>query len=204
MEALHIMSDLTGQTLYVSVEDVANMEGHAELLRGRLVITDKTTPAHNNAVTGLYTALNAYIKKQNGDCKVFTENVALYCNELCDDKTNFFLPDIMVVCDKNGIKDDGIHTAPRFVAEVTSEFTRRNDYDIKSSVYCKIGVSEYWIVDLQKKLVIKNTFDGEVFLPEMVHFPNVSSLPVDAYPGLTIDFIRSGPRRPGPPAPPSS
>lgn len=88
------------QSIRCSIEDVLTRENHAELIDGKLVITDKTTVAHNNAVTEIATALKQFIRDNNGGCKVFTENVALYCNELCNDNTNFFLPDIMFVLRK--------------------------------------------------------------------------------------------------------
>ena len=101
---------------------------------------------------------------------------------------NYYLPDIMVVCDKNGIKPDGVYATPRFVAEITSKSTRKDDYNSKREVYREIGVQEYWIIDLQKKLIIKNTLDDEVYLSEMVRYPNTSWLNVDTYPGLNISL----------------
>ena len=95
-----------------SIRDVANREDHAELINGNLIITARTSAAHNNAVLKIATALRQFIAANNVLCKVFTENVALYCNELSEDAKNLFLPDVMAVCDKEGIKDDGIHTAP--------------------------------------------------------------------------------------------
>ena len=63
---------------------------------------------------------------------MFSENAALFCNELSEEASKeFYLPDLMVVCDEAGIKDDGVHTAPLFVAEVTSDSTRRFDYGEK-------------------------------------------------------------------------
>ena len=106
-----------------------NTEEHAELISGNLVIINYTSPAHNSVVGDMYLSFREFIKKNNGNCKVFSENVALFCNELSDEtKNEFYLPDLMVVCDEEGIKDDGVHTAPLFVAEVTSDSTRKYDY----------------------------------------------------------------------------
>lgn len=96
-----------------TIAEIAAMEEHAELIGSSLVITDKTSVSHNNAVLEIAGALRRHISANEGKCKVFTENVALYCNELCDDdKNNLYLPDVMSVCDNNGIKEDGIHVAP--------------------------------------------------------------------------------------------
>ncbi len=60
----------------------------------------------------------------------------------------------MTVCNSNGIKDDGVHTSPLFVAEVTSEYTKKNGYVRKMATYNDIGVKEYWVVDIQRKVVV--------------------------------------------------
>ncbi len=177
------MSYYTGYT----VKDVAERDDHAELIKGVLVVTDKTSVSHNNAVLEIASALRQFIMANNSKCKVFTENVALYCNELCDDASNLFLPDIMSVYDETGIKDDGIHTAPLFVVEVTSESTKKNDYGIKMLVYRDIGVKEYWVVDLQRKMIARYLSESD-FAPEVISYPLTRKVSVHTYPSLEIDL----------------
>lgn len=170
------------------IEEVANTEEHAELINGELVIEDKTTPEHNLVVNELvYTFMN-YIKEHGGADQVYTENVGLYVNELLSDeekkKLNFFLPDFMVVCDPESVDDNGIHKAPRFIAEVTSESTKVNDYNAKLDTYKKIGVQEYWIIDLQRKLIMKYTASDN-YIPKTFDHPE--SMKVSMYEGLMVD-----------------
>ncbi len=171
-----------------SIEEVANMECHAELINGELVIVDKTTPEHNQAINTLVFAFMSYIKEHGGSCQVFTENVGLYVNELLSDedkkKLNFFLPDFMVICNTSGIDKKGIHVVPKFLAEVTSEDTRKNDYTTKLEVYRKIGVEEYWIIDLQRKLIMKYA-SSESYIPQT--FVHPESMKVSTYEGLMVD-----------------
>lgn len=188
MEALNLMgySDNNGVKVY-SAKDVYEREDHAELISNSLVVTDKTTVAHNNAVLEIATALRSFISSKKGKCRVFTENIALYCDELCDASGNLFLPDIMVVCNEDGIKDDGVHCAPKFVAEVTSEATRKNDYGKKLAVYGEIGVEEYWIADLQKNRVVRYLSEDD-FAPEIITYPHTSTMSMHTYPDLEIDL----------------
>ena len=172
-----------------SIEEVYAMESHAELINNDLIVTDKTTVAHNNAVTEMVSALIQFIRENDGRCKVFSENVALYCDELCSTNGNFFLPDVMVVCDESGIEDDGIHTTPRFVAEVTSESTRKQDYGRKMVVYGDMGVQEYWVVDLQRKMVVRYIQERE-FVPEIIPYPQISTLALFLFPKLEINLSR--------------
>ena len=172
-----------------TVDEVSKMENHAELIDGNLVITDAANTTHNRVVKAIYLALVQYIEGRHGECEAFTENEGLFCDELCDSKNNYFMPDVMVVCDKSGIKEDGVHVAPRFIAEVTSVSTRKYDYMDKLNVYGKIGVQEYWVVDLQKKLVVRHLLDND-YMPELFCYPSISAIPVYTYPGLEIDLSR--------------
>lgn len=168
-----------------TVEEVSGFDEHAELIDGKLVVTDKTTVSHNIAVSEIATSIKNFIQENKGDCKVFTENVALYICDLCDDDKNFFLPDVMSVCENDGIREDGVHATPLFVAEVTSEATRTYDYNEKLTVYKKIGVKEYWVVDLQRNAVYKY-LESENYIPQTFVYPE--SMKVTVYPGLLIDL----------------
>lgn len=173
-----------------TVEDIEKMgEVHAELIAGQLVITDRTTINHNSVVLDLCVEFKNFINANKGTCKVFSENAALYCNELSEEASKeFYLPDLMVVCDEDGIRDNGVHAAPLFVAEVTSESTRRFDYGEKMVTYGNIGVKEYWVVDLQKNIVTKYLLDNDYAPITYLHPDKVD---VSVYDGkLVIDFTK--------------
>ena len=171
----------------ITVNDVANREEHAELIDGVLVVTDVQSTSHNSVVMDIASALKQFIENNNYVDKVFINNVGLYCNELCDYKDNFFLPDVMTVRDKSGIKDDGVHKSPIFVAEVTSDASIKQDYINKMMIYLQIGVQEYWVVDLRRKMVVRYLLENEG-IPEMYWYTSTSSIPVQSYPGLEIDL----------------
>ncbi len=173
--------------MHTVLEEVANMENHAELISGNLVITDVATITHQRAVSAIRRALEQYIESSHDECEVFTSNTGLFCSELCDLENNFFLPDIMVVCDKSGIKADGVHTVPRFVAEVTSISTRKQDYTEKMAVYGEIGVQEYWVLDLQRKSIFRFLFEDD-YAPEINWYTSSSAIPVNIFPDLEIDL----------------
>ncbi len=169
------------------LQEVMNREDHAELIDGKIVIVNRTTPTHNLAVRSLAGKIEQHIADRGGRCRVFTENVAVFCDELCAEKGNFFMPDVMAVCNEDGIRDDGVHVAPLFVAEVTSESTRKNDFGWKMYIYGELGVEEYWVLDLQKKRIVQYLAEND-FAPEIIAYPSATSLPVHVYPGLSIDL----------------
>lgn len=66
---------------------------------------------------------------------------------------NRFIPDMMVVCDRDKIKWDGVHGAPDLVVEVLSVVSAMRDRTVKMQTYQKYGVREYWIVTPEEKSI---------------------------------------------------
>ena len=171
------------------MNDVTKINDHAEMIEGALVVTDKTSTAHNNAVLEISTALRRFTVINNGKSIVFAGNVALYCDELCDDTGNLFLPDVMSVYNDTGVREDGVHIAPVFVVEVTSEHTKKNDYIWKMKTYSHIGVKEYWVVDLERKTIFRYLSKND-YAPEVIVYPHDDKISVQTYPPLEIDLSR--------------
>ena len=68
-------------------------------------------------------------------------------------KEDHFIPDMMVVCEPEKIKSDGIYGAPDLVVEILSPSTAWNDKTHKKDVYAKCGVREYWIVSSAERFI---------------------------------------------------
>ena len=91
-----------------------------------------------------------------------------------------------VVCDPEKVKDWGIWGAPDFVLEVLSPSTKNKDTMLKLRKYKQAGVREYWVVDLENKIVVTYLF-GEKTETGIYGFD--SRIPVGIYGGeLEIDF----------------
>ena len=74
-----------------------------------------------------------------------------------DDKV--IIPDVSIICNMRDRKNVSFTGIPRFVMEVLSNATEEYDRHEKMAIYCKVGVSEYWIVDWRKKQVEIYLFD---------------------------------------------
>lgn len=74
-----------------------------------------------------------------------------------DDK--IVVPDASIICNMRDRKNVSFTGIPRLVMEVLSDSTESCDRNEKMDIYCKIGVSEYWIVDWRKKQVEIYMFD---------------------------------------------
>lgn len=74
-------------------------------------------------------------------------------NEEDKDTTQIYQPDILVICNKEGLKDTGYYGSPNLVIEITSPSTGKIDKLLKFNQYEKAGVKEYWIVEPDTRLV---------------------------------------------------
>ena len=76
-----------------------------------------------------------------------------YKNERDEDTSFVVQPDILVVCDKSGLKGTGYYGVPDFIIEISSRSTAKIDRTKKLDRYEKSGVKEYWIVEPEGKMV---------------------------------------------------
>ncbi len=138
-----------------------------ELIEGDILVMEDPLLIHSEITQYIFTRFSDYIREHNGSCKpvVSGTNVILK-NDKGDDSV--VCPDFFVVCDKKKLVRKGVLGGPDFVLEVTSPSNCRNDYIRKLSIYANAGVREYWILDPQKRQLIKYLFkidEPATFLP---------------------------------------
>ena len=100
---------------------------------------------HNSIGGNLYSIIHRYLR--NKRCKVFYETKVVL------DEKNRFIPDLLVVCDREKIKENHVEGVPDFVVEILSPSTRKRDLSSKRDAYEKFGVKEYWIIDPKAKTI---------------------------------------------------
>ena len=129
-----------------------------ELIDGKIIaMSPRPSYNHNKAASNVYRRFADYLEKRK--CEAIADGTDLYLNE-----TNRFIPDMMIVCDPDKIKWDGVHGAPDLVVEVLSPSTARNDKTHKKEVYARCGVREYWLVSPGDKTVEVYRTDGIEFV----------------------------------------
>lgn len=117
-----------------------------ELIGGRIVAMAPASINHNRVVVNISRIFGNHLKRRT--CEVFSAGAAVYLTEEDD-----YIPDVMVVCDPEKIRWDGVYGAPDLVAEVLSRGTAKQDRGRKQEIYEKSGVREYWIVNPTDKSV---------------------------------------------------
>ena len=111
-----------------------------ELISGKIVAMAPASINHNRVKLNIGVLFSNYLRGKT--CEVLPDGAAVYLTS-----TDYYYPDVMVVCDPDKIKPDGVHGAPDLVVEVLSPGTARYDRGRKKKVYEKSGVKEYWLVD---------------------------------------------------------
>lgn len=124
-------------------------------------------------------------------CKVFADSVQY---QWIENNNDIVVPDVSINCNIRDRKNVSFTGIPRFVMEVISNATESYDRNEKMEIYCKVGVSEYWIVDWRKKQVEIYLFDGKEdgtlysYLYKTVTESNKEELQIVMFPNLKITF----------------
>lgn len=116
-------------------------ETKTELINGKVfMMSPRPRLEHAIVCTNITSEFRNYLKGKT--CRAYGDGVDVFIDE-----KNRFIPDVMIVCNPDIRKKDGIHGAPDLVVEVLSPSTAHNDRFKKKEIYAKAGVKEYWIVD---------------------------------------------------------
>ena len=150
-----------------------------ERINGEIVaMSPRPTFNHNRVASRIYRLFENYLDGQT--CTAIADGTDLYLTE-----KDTFVPDMMVVCDRDKIKSDGVHGAPDLVVEVLSHSTANRDRGYKKDLYAKCGVREYWIVNPTDRSVEVYLSKGTDFV-----FDHVYSL----YPDFVLEKMTEAER----------
>jgi len=120
-----------------------------ELIDGVAYLMSVPSTSHQSVLREIFGPLYQVLKGK--PCKLYGAPVDVFFPRLReqheDDVDTVVQPDLVVVCDKDKIRQNGIWTAPDFAVEILSPSTSRKDQREKYDLYERSGVKEYWIVD---------------------------------------------------------
>lgn len=176
------MEALKKQDIY-TIEDIYLLPdgARAELIDGQIYYMAPPSLTHQRISSYLHGEIYNYIKKNNGECEVFSAPFAVFLSE---DSKNYVEPDLFVICDKNKLSDKGCNGAPDWMIEIVSPGSRRMDYFLKLFKYRSAGVKEYWIVDFIKQRVTVYKFADET----IEEYSFGEAVPVGIFGGFSIEI----------------
>lgn len=154
-------------------------------------ITDMSNTFLEHSMTIHNFAIKVGSQIKDSLCRVFTDSVQY---QWAENDNKIVIPDASIICNMRDRKNVSFTGIPRFVMEVVSSSTEEYDRTEKMQIYCKVGVSEYWIVDWRKRQVEIYLFDGEEdgttkpHLYKTVTEDNKDDLQIVMFPNLHITF----------------
>jgi len=114
-------------------------EQPSEIIGGKVIMMAGASINHNHISGNIFSIFHRYLRGKQ--CTPFGDGTKLYL-----EKGEHYIPDGMIVCDKDKIKRNWVEGAPDLVVEVLSRGTASNDRGQKKDAYERAGVKEYWIV----------------------------------------------------------
>lgn len=141
-------------------------EPRAELIDGKVTaMSPRPVLNHNSIIFNLSRVFGNYLLGK--PCRPFGDGADLYLTA-----KDHFIPDFMIVCDKNKIRGGGHHVegAPDFVVEVLSPGTAKRDKGYKKDAYERSGVREYWIIDPVGRSVEQHVLEEGAFTLRDVYY----------------------------------
>jgi len=181
----------------LAYQDDYTEEYRSEMLNGiTVMMAPRPTTRHNRVLFNIAYIFETYLRKKT--CRTFTDGTDVYLTT-----KDRVIPDVMIVCNKDIIKRDGVHGVPDLMVEVLSRGTAKRDRGYKKDLYERCGVREYWIVDpdsrsvdvyhLQnEKFVLDDVYqqlpaDVEEFTPEEIESAK-TEIAVSLYSDLTVSL----------------
>jgi Uma2 family endonuclease len=134
---------------FVSLEKFYEMREKSEQLLeyidGVVYMSPSPSTKHQRVLSRLQLQFGNFLL--DASCEVF---VAPYDIELKSEKiegNKIVIPDISVICDKNGFTETKYIGVPHLIVEILSPSNQSHDLVTKLNLYMKYGVKEYWIVN---------------------------------------------------------
>lgn len=174
------MNLLRKKELY-TIDDIYTLPDgeRAELIDGEIYYMAPPSWTHQRIISKLNQVIANYIDSNNGDCHVLPAPFAVFLNQ---DDITYVEPDISVICDESKLDDKGCHGAPDWIIEIVSPSSKAMDYFRKLIKYKNAGVTEYWVVDPDRKITTVYNFKSD----SMEEYPFGEDVPVGIYEGFNI------------------
>ena len=116
-----------------------------EIINGKVYMMSRPSINHSRIERNISGIFQNYLRGNR--CESFDEVDVVF------DDDNNYVPDVIIVCDPDIVKEKGIFGTPDLVVEILSPSTAVKDKMDKLKAYEKFGVKEYWIVSPQEKSV---------------------------------------------------
>jgi len=143
------------KTKSVSLEEFLEMdkenEDRLEYFDGEVVYLASPSVEHQRVLLNIATEFRNYFKGKS--CETFISPLDVWLKN--EEKTAKVKvqPDLMVICDKTGLKENEYTGLPTLIIEIISPSNQSHDRIKKYNTYMDFGVKEYWMVNPKLKTI---------------------------------------------------
>lgn len=183
------------ETIKLTYDDYCSLPSDGrrhEVVEGQHYVSPSPTARHQQISAELFFLLKGFVQSAR-------LGVVLYAPlDVVADPHNVVQPDLFFVARENLriVTEKNIQGAPDLIVEILSESNRRLDELVKRSLYERIGVREYWIVDPElDRIKVLRARDGRFERVAELSLDRGDSLESDLIPGLRIDLATVFPPR---------
>jgi len=156
-----------------------------ELIDGVPYMMSAPNLKHQETTGEVYGQLRNFLKEK--PCRPFIAPVDVRLNAKKGDN-DVVQPDVLVVCDHSKLEDGkSVKGAPDFIVEVLSPSTTSYDCFVKLNKYMWAGVREYWIINLDEKIVLTHILTGNNYITK-TYGADCNFIPVSVLEGCVIDL----------------
>jgi Uma2 family endonuclease len=167
------------------------IQERVELLKGRLSKMAAPSATHQEISTNLNGLLWTFFRKK--PCKVyaapFDVRLSLPAERTDEEGIDTVVqPDLCVICDLAKITKRGCNGAPDLVIEILSPGNSSKEMREKFGIYEQAGVREYWIIDPDRRMVLRHVWEAGKFRAVLPYLTGEEVLSSAVFEGLSIDL----------------
>ena len=155
----------------------------SELLDGELIVAPAPNSVHQRVDAKLGWRLAQFVE-QRGLGQVFFAPYDVVLSE-----TDVVQPDLLFVSNERTyiITSANARGAPNLVVEILSPSTAERDQTSKRALYARYGVSEYWLVDPDTRIITVLLLDDGTFA-EVARYGARQTLTSPTLPGFAVNL----------------
>jgi Uma2 family endonuclease len=145
---------MSPKTKTVSLEEfleIDKTENRIEYFDGEVIYLPFPSIEHQRVLLNIAAEFRNYFKGK--PCEAFISPLDLW---LIDEEKSVNVkvqPDLMVICDKAGLKENAYYGVPALIIEIISPSNENHDRVKKYSTYMEFSIKEYWMVNPELKTV---------------------------------------------------
>jgi Uma2 family endonuclease len=136
-----------------------NSDTLLEYIDGVVYMSPSPSTKHQRVTNILETKFRAFLEGK--PCELFHAPYDIELKSQQMEGTKIVIPDISIICDKDGFTDARYVGIPSLIIEILSPSNQSHDLITKLNLYMNYGVKEYWIVNPMLNSVTVYTLNDE-------------------------------------------